>query len=86
MVTITAVQFMIIVVCHVIAYLYAGVISYNLWLSINTLTRWINRSHKKPHQQFQLQDSTRDKIPKIAFNYHEFREPLVGQEYNSHAK
>ena len=85
MVTITAVQFMIIVAYHVITYLYPAVISYNLRLSINTLTRWINRSHKRSHQQFQLQDSTRDNIPKVAFNYHEFREPLVGQEYNSHA-
>ena len=37
MVTITAVQFMIIVVYHVITYLYAGVISYNLQLSINII-------------------------------------------------
>ena len=85
MVAITAVQFIIIVAYHTITYLHAGVISYNLQLSINALTRWINRLHKRSHQQFQLQDSTRNNIPEVAFNYREFCEPLVGQEYNSHA-
>ena len=81
---IAAVQFIIIVGYYMITYPYDGAVSYNLRLNINILTRWINRSFKKSHQRFQLQDTTRDKIPEVAFNYHEFLEPLVAQEYDSH--
>ena len=44
-------------------------------LQAELITRLKSRTHT---QQFQLQDSIRDNIPEVAFNYREYREPLVG--------
>ena len=58
-----------------------GVIRSKIQLMIRALTRWVTRLHyKSQHQQFQLQDSVRDNIPEVAFKFHEFHEPLVGQD------
>ena len=81
MITIAAVHFFFIVTYHIITYVRGGVIRDKIQLSVNTLTRWITRLHRKSQsQQFQLQDNIRDNIPEVAFNYHEYREPLVGQD------
>ena len=85
MITITAVQIFFVVTYHMFTYMYGGIIKNKIQLHFNILTRWITKLHKKPHQQFQLEDAMRDNIPEVAFNYREYREPLVGQEYNSHA-
>ena len=78
-ITSAAVQFSFIIVYHMITYVYGGVIRNKIQLSINTLTGWITRLHKKSQpQHFQLQDNIRDNIPEVAFNYREYREPLVG--------
>ena len=78
-ITLAAVQFSFITVYHIITYVYGGVIRNRIELSINTLTGWITISKNKAQtQQFQLQDSIRDNIPEVAFNYREYREPLVG--------
>ena len=81
-ITLAAVHFSFIIVYHMITYVYGGVIRNKIQLSINTLTGWITRLKNKTHiQQFQLQDTIRDSIPEVAFNYHEYREPLVGVDY-----
>ena len=81
-ITLAAVQFSFIIVYHVITYVYGGVIRNRIQLIINTLTGWITRLKNRTHtRQFQLEDSTRDNIPEVAFNYREYREPLVGVDY-----
>ena len=81
-ITLAAVHFSFIIVYHMITYVYGGVIRNKIQLSINILTGWITRLKNRTHtQQFQLQDNVRDNIPEVAFNYHEYREPLVGVDY-----
>ena len=79
MITIGAVHFSFITVYHMITFVYGGVIRDKIQWSVNTFTAWSTRLCRKSHtEQFQLQDSTRDNIPEVAFNYREYREPLVG--------
>ena len=40
----------------------------------------IQKTKKSQPQQFQLHNSICDKIPEVAYNYCEYREPLVGQD------
>ena len=78
-ITVAAVHFCFIIVYHMITYVYGGVIRNKMQLSIDTLTRWITGLNNKTHtQHFQLQDNIRNNIPEVAFNYREYREPLVG--------
>ena len=78
-ITIIAVHFCFIIVYHMITYVCGGVIRNNCILSVDTLTRWITRLNNKTHtHHFQLQNNIRDNIPEVAFNYREYREPLVG--------
>ena len=78
-ITIAAVHFCFIIVYHMITYVCGGVIRNKIQLSVNTFTGWITRLNNKTHiQHFQLQDNIRDNIPEVAFNYREYREPLVG--------
>ena len=80
-ITMAAVHFIFIITYHMITYLYGGVIRNKIQLSVSTLTGWIIRLHNKSQpQQFQLQDNIRDNIPEVAFNYREYREPLLGQD------
>ena len=84
MIAIAAVQFTLIIIYHIITYMHSGVIRNKIQLGIDALTRWVTRLYNKSQaQQFQLQDIIRDNIPEVAFNYNEYREPLIGQEYNS---
>ena len=83
MVVIAAVHFTLIIIYHMITYMHGGVIRNKIQLSIDTFTRWVTRLHDKSQpQQFQLQDNVRDNIPEVTYNYCEYREPLVGLEYN----
>ena len=78
MIIMAGVHFIFIIAYLVITYASGGVIKYKIQSIVNTFTGWINRLHNKSqHRQFQL-DSMCNKIPEVAFNYHEFREPLVG--------
>ena len=78
-ITVSAIHFSFVIVYHMITYVCGGVIRNKIQLSVNTLTEWITRLNNKTHiQHFQLQDNIRDNIPEVAFNYHEYREPLVG--------
>ena len=79
MIAVAAIHFGFIITYHIIVYVCGGVLRNKIWLSVNTFREWITRLHKKSQpQQFQLQESIRDNIPEVAFNYHEYREPLVG--------
>ena len=76
------VQFSFILTYHIITYV-CGVqdLSNMMITGVNKFTNWITRSCSKPRgQQFQLHDNIRDNIPEVAFNYHEYREPLIGED------
>ena len=76
------VHFCLMITYHTITYV-CGVRDLNnkITKSANTLTQFITRSFNKPrNQQFDLHNSIRNSIPDIAFNYREFREPLIGQD------
>ena len=79
MITMAVVHFSFIIAYHMITYVCGGVIRNKIKFSVNTLTGCITKSlNKSQQQQFQLQDNICDKIPEVAFNYCEYREPLVG--------
>ena len=82
MIAIAVAHFSFIIVYHVITYVHCGVIKNKIQLSIKTFTGWITRLHKidkkSQPQRFQLQDNIRDNFPEVAYNYSEYREPLVG--------
>ena len=82
MITISAVQFMFIFTYHLITYGCGGSIRKRIQFCTRSLTQWIGtRLQKRPQcQNFQLQDNIRDNIPEVAFNYREFREPLIGHD------
>ena len=62
--------------------MFSGVIRAKVQLSVNALTGWITRSWNKPHnQQLELQFVIRNRIPEVTYNYCEFHEPLLGQDY-----
>ena len=78
----SAVHFIFIITYHIITYMFGGVIRDKIQLSVSSLTGWVNRSYKKSqHQHLELQNILRDKIPEVTYNYYEFREPLVAQDY-----
>ena len=60
-----------------VTYMCDGVITNKILMCINSFTRWISGLHNKSKQKFKLQDSIRDNIPEVAFNFHEYRDPLV---------
>ena len=81
MITISAVQFMFIFIYHIITYGCGGIFRNKIHLCVNSLTRCISRlQNRLQRQSFQLQDVTRDNIPEVAFNYREFREPIVAYD------
>ena len=82
LITLSIVHFIFIITYHIITYMFGGVIRNKIKLIASTLTGWINRSYKKTqHQHLELQNILHDKIPEVTYNYYEFREPLVAQEY-----
>ena len=83
---IAAVKLMLIILYHIFIYACSETIkkraTFILQTSYDVLARWINRLYKKPQvldQQFQLHHCN---IPEVTYNYHEYQEPLIGQEYN----
>ena len=76
------VQFCLIIIYHIITYV-CGVrdLGNKIVTSTDSFAKWITRSFSKPqNQQFELHNSIRNNIPDVAFNYREFREPLIGQD------
>ena len=77
-----AVQFTCIFTYHMITYGCGGVFKRKIQLFCKALTRWITAKSQSrlKCQQFKLEDTSRDKIPTVTFNYHEYREPVVGYD------
>jgi len=81
-----AVQFTLVVFYHIFTYTCSEVIQSKLILisriPYDVLAGWISRLYTKsqPHnQQLELKHCN---IPEVAYNYHEYQEPLIGQEYH----
>ena len=80
MITLAVVQFGLVVIYHILTYACSGMITKRL-LTIyhDVLTGWIPRFYKKKQVwQFELHHCN---IPEVTYNYHEYQEPLIGQEY-----
>ena len=76
MITVATLQFLLIIVYHIINNVCGGVIMYKVRIIIKSTVEWITRSQKKPKECIQLNNSPPDKV----YNYQELREPLVGQD------
>ena len=76
-ITIAVLQFLLIVIHHIITNVCSGAtMMYKLKNMMNLTVKWITRSHSKPQQNAALNNTPPDK----AYNYQELREPLVGQD------
>ena len=80
-------QFTLIVMYHILEYTCNKKIKERavllLHTSLSMVRGWVSRWYKRPittgsNQQFQLHDYN---IPEVTYNYHEYQEPLIGQEY-----
>ena len=78
MVTLAAIQFIFIIIYHIITYLYNGVIRTKINYLTNTITTWISKLNKQS-SNVDLQLHTIE-IPEVTYNYREFHEPLIGQD------
>ena len=83
-----AVQLLLIILCHIFIYACSEKIKSRITSMLHSwydvLSRWMIRLYKKPQvsdQQFQLHHYSCN-IPNITYNYHEYQEPLISQEYN----
>jgi len=75
-----AVQFTFIIMYHISAYMCGGLIKRRIQLSIKTMMEQINRFYNK--SEHNLLHFTRDNIPEYILKaYHEYREPLIGQDF-----
>ena len=75
MITIVALQFLLIIIHHMISNICGGVTLYKLKNFIETTMKWINRSQNKPQHHIKLNNTPPDK----AYNYQKLQEPLVNQ-------
>ena len=77
MITLAVVQFSLIVMYHILTYGCSGVVTKWLFLLYHDILA--GRFTKKLRtQQFELHHCN---IPDVTYNYHEYQEPLIGQEY-----
>jgi len=77
MIGLAVVQFIFIVIYHIVTYTLSGITRNKLQLYINTLAGLMY--NKLSVKQSRLDSSVKDKIP-MAVNYQEFREPLIIQD------
>jgi len=77
MITLAAIQFTFIIMYHIITYSYNGVIRIKINYFINTIITWINKLKKSSNTNLQLHNI---EIPEVTYNYHEYREPLIGED------
>ena len=78
MVTLAAIQFIFIIIYHIITYPYNGMIR----IKINDLTSKVTTrisKFNKSSSNVDLQLHTIE-IPEVTYNYREYREPLIGQD------
>ena len=80
---VVAVHFIFIITYHITTYMFGGVIRNKVQSSVTTFIGWITRlCNNSQHKEYQLLHFTRENIPEFILNaYHEYREPLVGQDY-----
>jgi len=81
MIGLAMIHFSFIIIYHIITYTLRGVTRNKLQLHINTLVEWMY--NKQSVEQSMLDGHVKDKIP-MAVNYHEYREPLIIQDYKFH--
>ena len=77
MITLAAIQFIFIITYHIITYSCGGMIRIKINNFTSTATTWINKLNKTANVDLQLHNID---IPEVTYNYHEYREPLVGQD------
>ena len=89
LITVALAQLTLIVSYHILKYMCKRKFEERavsmLHASYNVLTKWMSWLYSKPKarakdygQQFQLRNC---EIPNVTYNYHEYQEPLIGQEY-----
>ena len=77
MITIVALQFLLIIIHHMISNIFDGMTLYKLKNFIEMTMKWIKRSQNKSQHHIELNNTPPDK----AYNYQKLREPLVSQDY-----
>ena len=75
MVTLAAIQFIFIIMYHIITYSCSGVIKIKISHFTNNVTMWISKLKEPLNVNLQLHNIG---IPEVTYNYREYREPLVG--------
>ena len=84
MVSLAAIQFSLIVMYHIFAYVFNGAIENKLGLGMNKYIMYVrNKMYtKSQNQQFELQNNTAHlNIPNVTYNYQEYQEPVIGSDY-----
>ena len=77
MITMAALQFLLIITHHIVNNVCGGVIMYKLRIIINSAAvKCTTRTQNKPKEHIHLNNAP----PEKAYNYQELREPLVGQD------
>ena len=76
MITIVALQFLLIIIHHMISNICGGVILHKLKNFTEMTVKWITRSQNKPQHHIKLINTPPDK----AYNYQKLQEPLVSQD------
>ena len=77
MVTVAAIQFIFIIIYHIITYSYSEVIRIKINHFTNTVTTWIGKLNKPSNIGLHLHNV---KIPEVTYNCREFLEPLIDQD------
>ena len=77
MISLAAVQFIIVIIYHIITYSFSGAVRIKIDHFSNTITSWISESNRPSNDNFQVPHI---EIPEVTYNYHEYREPLIGQD------
>ena len=81
LISLAAVQFILIVFYHIFIYAHGGIIQQTAMSMLHALYRWMDRFYKKPQACDQFKLHLHCDIPEVTHNYHEYQEPLIGQEY-----
>ena len=80
MITIAAIQLLVIITYHIITYVYGGVIRNMIQWIINTVRKHIAsviKAQTQPNESMRPQTFELKNIPDVAINYCEYQEPLL---------
>ena len=83
MIAIAAVHLIFIVFYHITTYVHHGIIKEKMDIGISTIGKQIRCLCKKSAvvNQFELEETTRNGIPEVTYNYQDYQEPLLGQSF-----